>query len=114
MTPAHGSEHTLRAHGSPRRIYPHDRETAHVMAFIFYVTHIHLGYDALAMLDSECTRVGIKRPLIITDKGVLAAGLVSQTVQAMHLDAGAVPIFDETPSNPTEAMVMKAAALYKR
>src|ERR1700733_4863819 len=83
------------------------------MAFIFYVTHIHLGYDALAMLDSECTRVGIRRPLIITDKGVLAAGLVSQTVQAMNLDAGAVPIFDETPSNPTEAMVMKAAALYK-
>ncbi|CAN7496423.1 iron-containing alcohol dehydrogenase [Caballeronia sp. LjRoot29] len=83
------------------------------MAFIFYVTHIHLGYDALAMLDSECTRVGIKRPLIITDKGVLAAGLVSQTVQALDLDAGAVPIFDETPSNPTEAMVMKAAALYK-
>src|SRR5476649_3106017 len=83
------------------------------MAFIFYVTHIHLGYDALAMLDSECTRVGIKRPLIITDKGVLAAGLVSQTVQALDLDAGAVPIFDDTPSNPTEAMVMKAAALYK-
>src|ERR1700692_5013572 len=83
------------------------------MAFIFYVTHIHLGYDALGMLDSECARVGIKRPLIITGKGVTAAVLVSQTVQAMNLDAGAVPIFDETPSNPTEAMVMKAAALYK-
>ncbi len=84
------------------------------MAFIFYLTHIHLGYDALASLDSECARIGIRRPLIITDKGVLAAGLVSQTVQALDLEAGAVPIFDETPSNPTEAMVMKAAALYKQ
>src|ERR1700744_2690914 len=83
------------------------------MAFIFYVTHIHLGYDALGMLDSECRRVGIKRPLIITDKGVLAAGLVSQTVQVLDLDAGAVPIFDDTPPNPPEASVIKAAAIYK-
>src|SRR6195952_158017 len=83
------------------------------MAFIFYLTHIHLGFDALDSLDGECARIGIRRPLIITDKGVLAAGLVSQTVQAMTLDAGAVPIFDETPANPTQTMVMKNAALYK-
>ncbi len=50
-----------------------------------------------------CARVGIKRPLVITDKGVVAAGLVATTTEALKL--GAVPVFDETPSNPTESMV---------
>lgn len=81
------------------------------MAFIFYLTHIHLGYDALASLDAECARVGIKRPLVVTDKGVVAAGLVERVLDAAKL--GAVPIFDDTPSNPTEAMVLAAAARYR-
>ena len=83
------------------------------MAFIFYLTHIHLGFDALANLDSECERIGIKRPLIITDKGVVAAGLAGRAVNALKASARPIPVFDETPSNPTEAMVLKAAALYK-
>jgi len=82
------------------------------MAFIFYLTHIHLGYDSLAMLHSECERIGIKRPLVITDKGVAAAGLAARVVESAQL--GALPVFDETPSNPTEAMVMQAADQYKR
>jgi alcohol dehydrogenase class IV len=82
------------------------------MAFIFYLTHIHLGYDALAMLDSECARVGIKRPLVITDKGVAAAGLAARAVERAKL--GDLPVFDETPSNPTEAMVLKAAGMYRQ
>jgi 4-hydroxybutyrate dehydrogenase len=87
--------------------------SGHPMAFIFYLTHIHLGFDALANLDSECERIGIKRPLIITDKGVVAAGLAGRAVNAMKASARPIPVFDETPSNPTEAMVLKAAALYK-
>ncbi|SAK74196.1 iron-containing alcohol dehydrogenase [Caballeronia arationis] len=82
------------------------------MAFIFYLTHIHLGYDALAMLGSECARVGVKRPLVITDKGVAAAGLAGRAVESAKL--GDLPVFDETPSNPTEAMVLKAAEMYRR
>ena len=81
------------------------------MAYIYYLTHIHLGYDALAQLPSECTRIGIKRPLVITDKGVVAAGVAQRALDALQL--GAVPVFDDTPSNPTEAMVMAAVAHYK-
>ena len=82
------------------------------MAFIFYLTHIHLGYDSLQMLESECARIGMKRPLVITDKGVAAAGLAARVVESAKL--GALPVFDDTPSNPTEAMVMQAAEQYKR
>ncbi|MFP3567655.1 iron-containing alcohol dehydrogenase [Paraburkholderia sp. SIMBA_030] len=81
------------------------------MAYIYYLTHIHLGYDALSQLPSECARIGIKRPLLITDKGVVAAGIAQRALDALKF--GDVPVFDDTPSNPTEAMVLAAAARYR-
>ena len=81
------------------------------MAFIFYLTHIHIGTDTLAQLKSECERIGICRPLIVSDKGVVAAGIVNR-VNAVLAGMPAT-LFDETPSNPTEAMVRRAADLYR-
>lgn len=81
------------------------------MALIFYLTHVHLGFGTVIELKSECARVGIRRPMIVTDKGVAAAGLAQRAIDA----TGGLPVtvFDETPSNPTEAMVLKATAQYK-
>lgn len=81
------------------------------MALIFYLTHVHLGFGTLNELKGECARVGIRRPMVVTDKGVAAAGLAQRAIDA----TGGLPVtvFDETPSNPTEAMVLKAAAQYK-
>ena len=72
------------------------------MAFIFYLTHIHIGSDALLQLKPECGRIGIRRPLIVSDKGVVATGLVDRVTATL----GTIPyvIFDDTPSNPTEVM----------
>ena len=81
------------------------------MAYIYYLTHIHLGYDALAQLPAECERTGNRRPLVVTDKGVMAAGVAQQAIDALKLPS--VPVFDDTPSNPTEAMVMAAAQRYR-
>lgn len=81
------------------------------MAYIYYLTHIHLGEDALAALPAECARAGIRRPLIVTDRGVVAAGLVDRVRDALGL--GALPIYDETPSNPTESAVLAAAQRYR-
>ncbi|WP_109483156.1 iron-containing alcohol dehydrogenase [Paraburkholderia sp. C35] len=81
------------------------------MAYIYYLPHIHLGYDALAQLPAECERSGIRRPLVVTDKGVRAAGVAQQAIDALKLPGG--PVFDDTPSNPTEAMVMAAAQRYR-
>ncbi|CAJ0784587.1 MULTISPECIES: iron-containing alcohol dehydrogenase [Ralstonia] len=81
------------------------------MALIFYLTHVHLGFGTVNELKSECAAVGIRRPMIVTDKGVAAAGLAQRAIDA----TGGLPVtvFDETPSNPTEAMVLKATAQYK-
>ena len=81
------------------------------MAFIYYVTQIQFDYGAVQLLRQECDRVGITRPLIVTDPGVKAAGVLQKALDA--LPAMTVAVFDQTPSNPTEAAVRAAVAAYK-
>jgi 4-hydroxybutyrate dehydrogenase len=81
------------------------------MAFIFYVTQIQFEFGAVKLLKQECERVGITRPLIVTDPGVKAAGILQKALDA--LPGIKVTVFDQTPSNPTEAAVRAAAELYK-
>ena len=40
------------------------------MAFINYITQIQLDFGAVKLLPQECERIGIRRPLIVTDIGV--------------------------------------------
>ncbi|GAA4326071.1 iron-containing alcohol dehydrogenase [Pigmentiphaga soli] len=81
------------------------------MALINYVTQIQFEFGALALLASECRRAGISRPLIVTDPGVKAAGIVDRALAA--IPGLPATVFDRTPSNPTEAAVRAAAALYR-
>jgi 4-hydroxybutyrate dehydrogenase len=81
------------------------------MALIFYVTQVQFDFGAIQLLKQECQRVGISRPLIVTDPGVKAAGVLQKALDAL---AGTqVAVFYQTPSNPTEAAVRAAAAIYK-
>ncbi|MDP1886863.1 iron-containing alcohol dehydrogenase [Polaromonas sp.] len=81
------------------------------MAFIYYVTQIQFDYGAVKFLKQECERVGISKPLVITDAGVKAAGVLQKALDA--LPGMTVAVFDQTPSNPTEAAVRAAVATYQ-
>ncbi len=81
------------------------------MANIFYLTQIQIDFGALALLQGECERVGITRALIVTDAGVKAVGILDKALAA--LPGLPVRVFDQTPSNPTEAAVRAAAAAYQ-
>ena len=82
------------------------------MAQILYITNILIEFGALAQLQAECQRVGISRPLIVTDAGVKAVGLLDQAQAA--LPDLPLAVFDGTPSNPTEAAVRAAVSVYQR
>jgi len=81
------------------------------MALIYYVTQIQFEFGAVQLLRQECERVGITRPLIVTDPGVKAAGVLQKALDA--LPGMTVAVFDQTPSNPTEAAVRAAVEIYK-
>ncbi|MBP6719173.1 MAG: iron-containing alcohol dehydrogenase [Rhodoferax sp.] len=81
------------------------------MALIYYVTQVQFDFGAIRLLKQECERVGITRPLVVTDAGVKAAGVLQKALDA--LTGLSVVVFDQTPSNPTEAAVRAATAVYK-
>lgn len=76
------------------------------MAHIQYLTQIHLDPGVVKLLAGECERVGISKPLVVTDAGVRAAGVLARALDALGDRPHAV--FDGTPSNPTEAAVRAA------
>lgn len=81
------------------------------MALIQYITQIQLDFGAVRLLAGECERTGMRKPLVVSDAGVRAAGVLEQALAAL----GATPhaVYDRTPSNPTEAAVREAVALLK-
>ena len=81
------------------------------MARIHYLTQIELDHGAVRGLAAECQRVGISKPLVVSDAGVRAAGVLDIALTAL----GALPhaVFDATPSNPTEAAVRAAVVMYR-
>ena len=82
------------------------------MALIQYLTQIQFEFGAIRLLGAECVRLGITRPLIVTDAGVRAAGVLQPALDALgDLEA---TVFDGTPSNPTEAAVRAAVAAYRQ
>ena len=81
------------------------------MARIQYLTQIEIDPGAVRCLPEECQRIGMKKPLVVSDAGVRAAGVLDLALAAL----GALPhaVFDGTPSNPTEAAVRAAVAVYQ-
>jgi len=81
------------------------------MAFIYYITQVQLDFGAVKLLPQECERIGMQHPLVVTDAGVRAAGVLDKALAAL----GATPyqVFDQTPSNPNEAAVRAATQLFK-
>jgi hypothetical protein len=81
------------------------------MALINYLTQINIDFGTLSLLKAECERVGIQKPLIVTDAGVRAAGVLDKALLALSTMPHA--IYDQTPSNPTEAAVRAAVEVLK-
>ena len=82
------------------------------MAVISIVNTAHFDFGALNQLEKSLERLGVSRPMLVTDKGLVAAGAAARVIAA----AGSRPIvatYDETLSNPDEASVLAALAIYR-
>ncbi|MEM7022366.1 MAG: iron-containing alcohol dehydrogenase [Pseudomonadota bacterium] len=83
------------------------------MALIRYLTKIHFADGVLEdALEAEVEALGIARPLVVTDPGLVAAGLLDLARSALPRSATPT-VFDATPSNPTEAAAKEARKLYR-
>ena len=82
------------------------------MALITYLTTIRFGFGEIDAIDDDLSAQSIARPMIIADKGIVAAGLVAK-VQEKAVALKGAPVFEDTPTNPTEGAVLAALELYK-
>src|SRR5207247_1068459 len=72
-------------------------------------TRIVHGAGAVARVGELVAELGVTRPLLVTDKGVVAAGLADATLA--HLEDAVV--FDEVRPNPDIELVGHASAAYR-
>jgi len=79
------------------------------MSTINYLTRIEFGEGEITRLPELLAALGVTRPLIATDAGLVRSGLVSRITESLP-DA---VVFDGTPGNPTEEAVLAALALYQ-
>jgi 4-hydroxybutyrate dehydrogenase len=80
------------------------------MSTITYLTRIEFGEGVISKLPELLAGLGVQRPLIATDKGLVATGLVARIAGLLP---GVPAVFDGTPANPTEAAVLEAFGCYK-
>lgn len=82
------------------------------MSQISYLTSIRFAPGAIDALADDLAALAIERPLIVTDEGVIAAGLLHRVLRAAP-QLKTAPVFDATPSNPTERAVRAALDQYR-
>ena len=82
------------------------------MPLITYLTHIRFGFGVLKELPDDLAALGIKRPLVVTDKGAVAAGLLERLFGVLSGD-NRRPVFDYVPTNPTEEAALAALQVYR-
>src|SRR6266498_2429299 len=86
-------EHTLRTYQSPTRLVQ------------------RLG--AIQELGAEASRLGMRRPLLVTDPGVKAAGLLDTALEALRRSDVEPVVFDRVRANPGVELVDAGAAEYR-
>jgi 4-hydroxybutyrate dehydrogenase len=65
-------------------------------------TRIVLGPGALARLPAEVDRLRMRRPLVVTDRGVVKAGLAGRVYAVLEGAGMRVPRFEDVNPNPTD------------
>lgn len=77
-----------------------------------FPTRIIFGVGSVRELGPEILKHGIKKPLLVTDTGVVKVGLVDLIKQAapgIHF-----AVFDSVSANPTEKNVLEAIEFYRQ
>jgi 4-hydroxybutyrate dehydrogenase len=81
------------------------------MPLIQYLSRIPFDFGAIQVLPEEIARLGLKRPLVVTDHGVAQAGLLQRVLDAANgVD---LVIYDGTTENPTEASLLECLEIWR-
>lgn len=72
------------------------------------------GLGAIKSLASEVKSLGMKRPLIVTDGGIVKAGLLPRAIDPLKAAKIDFVVYDKVAANPPIAIVDEGARIYKK
>ena len=75
------------------------------------VSRLVNGSGSALELSTELRRLGVNRPLLVTDPGLMSIGLVQPVIDALEQEGVASVVFDQVREDPPEAVVLAAAEL---
>jgi alcohol dehydrogenase class IV len=76
-----------------------------------FPTTIHFGAGARKLIGAHLTGIGIKRPLVVTDRGIAALPLLKEFLAELPgLDVG---VYSDISGNPVRKQVMAGADAYR-
>lgn len=73
---------------------------------------IHYGEGVAGRAGEELARLGVKKALVVTDPGILAAGVHERVFESLRAAGVAWEIFSDVATNPADEHVMAAVAAY--
>jgi alcohol dehydrogenase class IV len=73
---------------------------------------VHYGEGAATMAGTELARLGVKKALVVTDPGVLAAGVCAPVLATLDTAGVAYETFSGVETNPADHHVMAAVGAY--
>jgi choline dehydrogenase len=72
------------------------------------------GLGAIAALADEARALGMRRPLLVTDPGIVRAGLLERATAPLKASQLDFAVFDRVAPNPPIALVDEGAAIYRQ
>ncbi|RLQ20628.1 iron-containing alcohol dehydrogenase [Seongchinamella sediminis] len=75
------------------------------------VAKLVCGPGSALQLAGHCQRLGVSRPLLVTDPGLVSIGLVQPAIAALGASGTGAILFDQVREDPPEATVLAAAEL---
>lgn len=79
-----------------------------------FPTRVVFGAGSVSLLGQEAQRLGMRRPLVVTDPGIVRAGLVEALKQSLVANGLHVDTFAGVLENPTEGNVEEGARHYRQ
>ncbi|MCJ2164439.1 MULTISPECIES: iron-containing alcohol dehydrogenase [unclassified Pseudodesulfovibrio] len=73
-----------------------------------------IGIGASKQIPEKIKALGGSKPLLVTDKGVVAVGVCKQVTDLLDAASMEYVVYDETVPNPTDKNVEDGIALYKK
>src|SRR5579871_5036010 len=85
-----------------------------LIAELSYPTRVVFGAGAIQRTPAHVKRLQIKRPLVVTDAGVVKAGLAGKLYDVLKKAGIPYAAFEQVQPNPTEKDVFDGLAAYRK